>query len=190
MQRVVTRKIPRIVPIRAEDLKKDDLYHLKYMCGTETEAFAVCDSRPETILVNRSLAYAEDMIPVIKKLMGQKYLNARTERLMDQFEKAAGEKAARALFSIWTRWRREQTEADLKKTGDEILRRAKEKHIPKYLRGRENIIHTVFNIGFGLYSDDAKCDHETGAENAFLYGYLCCMENNGIHFAEGKTISL
>ena len=190
MQRVVTRKIPRIVPIRAEDLKKKDLFHLKYMCETEIEAFVICDSRPETILVNRSLACAEDMVPVINKLMGQKYLNTRTERLMDQFEKAAGEKAACTLLSIWARWRSEQTKAELKKTGDEILRRVREKHISKYLRGRENIIHTVFDIGFGFYSEDRKSDYETGAENAFLYGYLCCMENNGIRFAEGKSISL
>lgn len=142
MKQVVSRKIQRIVPIRAEDLKKDDLFHLKYLCGTEIEAFVVCDSRPEAILVNSSLAYAWDMIPVIKKLMGQKYLNARTERLLDQFEKVAGEKAARTLFSIWTRWRREQTEAELKKSGEDILRRAKRNHIAKYLRGRKDIIHT------------------------------------------------
>lgn len=187
MKQVVSRKIPLIKLIGADELdayQKQVYLFARYQ--TDIDDFVICDSWPETILVNKTLSYAEDIVPIINKVMNQKYLNDRTGSLMDQFAELAGAKAGCTLASIWREWREKRNEAELKKSGEDILRRARRNHIAKYLRGRKDIIHTVFDIGFGLYSDDLKCDHDKGAENAFIYGYLCCMENNSIPVAEGN----
>lgn len=174
MKQVVSRKIPLVKLIGVDELKDWELSYMSFRYQTKIEDFIICDSGLDTILVNKSLSYAEDIVPIIKKIMEQRYLNIRTEKLMDRFEKIAGENAGRVLYSIWYEWREKLKESELKRAGEDILCRAKENHISRYLRSRKNIIKTVFNIGFGLYSN-GEPNYAKGAENAFMYGYLCCM---------------
>ena len=106
-----------------------------------------------------------------------KYLNARTERVFDSFSEIAGKKACDILLRIWSDWRKERREADAMEEAEKALSRAGKRHIRKHIKQRSDIIQKAFDIGFGTYNKDCKTDFQKGAESAFVYGYLCAMED-------------
>ena len=109
--------------------------------------------------------------------MEQRYFNTRTDRLYQQFTDLAGEKACNVLAGIWHDWRKERIEAEAKEEAEKVLQRVRKRRIKKNLRKRTEIIGKVFSIGFGIYDKSAKADFQKGAENAFMYGYLCALED-------------
>ena len=177
MATVVTRNIPQIVLIDREELGTIDRIVLSTLYKTGIDESVICPHQKETIYLNKSLEYSKKLIPIINKLMEQRYFNTRTDRLYQQFTDLAGEKACNVLAGIWHDWRKERIEAEAKEEAEKVLQRVRKRRIKKNLRKRTEIIGKVFSIGFGIYDKSAKADFQKGAENAFMYGYLCALED-------------
>lgn len=183
MASVVTRKIPEIVLVDKSELRTRELFTLNVIYKIEIDEFVICPHQMETIYLNKAFKGVNDLISIINKFMEQKYINSETDKLYERFKTIAGENAAVILNSIWLDWRKARTETDTKEEAEEVLKKVKQKRIKKYMRPRKNIIKKVFDIGFGLYDKKAPADFRRGAENAFVYGYLCAledMESNGM----------
>lgn len=177
MVSVVTRKIPRIVLVDKDVLSRSDVYRLTVLNDTEKSEFVICPHERETIYLNKALNYAEELIPIINKLMEQKYLNSKTDKIYQQFKNLAGEKAGGVLIGIWQDWRKERILADTKEEAEKALLRARKRHIRKNVKKKEEVIKQAFDIGFGLYDERTTADFQKGAESAFTYGYLCALED-------------
>lgn len=185
MQRLVTRKVPEIIRIGAGELKPRDLFYLNMKYKTDQSEFTVCDSGREKILVNRALDFADDIVPLIDQIMERKYLDdGVTERLLDAFSDIAGKKSADTLFQIWMKWRDERLKVEEKEEAEKSLAVIRKRRLRMRLKGRKRIINTIFSIGFNLYNEKSS-DFEKGSENAFLYGYLCCLEDIENHRIKG-----
>ena len=138
----------------------------------------MCDSRQEKILVNKSLDFVDNIIPLIDQIMDHEYLDdGVTEGLFDTFISIAGEKAANTLFAIWRKWRKERRKAEAKERAEKNLVMIKKKCLRRYLKNREETAGEIFSIGFGTYDEKIHTDFQKGAEYTFLYGYLCCLED-------------
>ncbi len=176
MVSVVTKKVPSVVLVDKRELKGSDLLRLIGVHGVDLSDFVICMHRRDEIYVNQSLKYAKDIAPLISKIMEQRHLNTRTEKLLGEFAEIAGEKASDELLYIRRDWRKERMEAETKEQAEEIVRQIRKKRIRSHVKPKRKLIKAVFGIGFGLYEEGAQCDHEKGAEYAFLYGYLCGLE--------------
>lgn len=186
MHFLITRRIPEIIKISADKLDSSDLFYLNVKYKTDRSEFTVCDSRREKILVNKSLDFVDDIIPLINQIMGREYLDdGVTEGLFDTFSDIAGEKAGNILYFIWLEWQKERRKVELKEQADKILAKIKNMRLRKYLRSRKETAREIFSIGFGTYDNKAHADFQNGTENAFLYGYLCCLEDIKSHRIKG-----
>ena len=133
---------------------------------TDVSEFVICPHQRETIYLNKSFERAEDLIPIINGFMEQEWCNSKVDKLYKQFEDIAGEKAVSILSAIWQDWRKERMKANAKEKADEVLKRV-----------RKGIIQAVFDVGYGLYDEQRLADFQNGAECAFMYGYLCALED-------------
>lgn len=181
MVSVVTKKIPSVVLVDEKELDRGDLFRLNKLYNTDLSEFVLCEHKRDMIYVNKSLEYAKDIVPIINKVMEQKYLNSRMEKLLDMFSESAGGKACKTLFAIWRDWQKERRKADARTQAEEIMKRVRKKHIRSHVKPNKDIIKAVFYLGFGLYEEDAKCDYDKGAEYVFMYGYLCGLEKGESH---------
>lgn len=177
MDSVVTRKIPEIVLVDKSELDDMDLYRLNVFYKTDINEFVICPHQRETIYLNKSLRHTEDLITIINEFMEKMYLNSRMDKLYDEFKSIAGEKASGVLMEIWLDWRKERMKAAAKKKAEEALSRVGKRYIKKYMKKREDIIQEAFYIGLGVYEKNTKVDFQKGAESAFIYGYLCALED-------------
>lgn len=185
-KKLVTKEIPDIIPVRGEDLSVGEKFALIHCYNHNVdEPFVVCTRGRETILVNKELPNIEDTIRLINKIMAMKYINSKTEKLFDDFQKLYGKDASTVLLYIWLDWRKERESVDLNNRAMDILEKIKKSKLMKKYRRENDIISELFSIGFGTYEDGAKCDFDKGKENVFLYGYL-----QGIKFAEGKKVGV
>lgn len=177
MASVVTRKIPEIVLVDKSELGAMELFTLNALHKTDTNEFVICPHQRETIYLNKSFERAEDLIPIINTFMEQEGCNSEGDKLYKQFKDIAGEKAADILNAIWQDWRKERMRADAKEKADEILSRVRKRHIRQSMKKRKDIIRAVFDVGYGLYDKKRLADFQNGAEYAFMYGYLCALED-------------
>lgn len=186
MHMLVTRKVPEIIKISADELGVNNLFRLNWKYKTDRSEFVVCDSEKEKILVNKSLDFVDDIIPLIDQIMERKYLDdGVTEKLLDAFSDIAGKKASDTLLYIWSDWRDERLKVERKEKAEKNLAIVKKMRLKKYLRKRTETVEEMFSIGFGSYDKRCACDTKKGAENAFLYGYLCCLEDIENHKIKG-----
>lgn len=178
MASLVTRKIPEVVLVGNSELGSMELFRLNRIYNTDRSEFVVCDHTRETIYVNKDLEYANDIVPIINKLMEQKHLDSMTCEIFNRFSNIAGKKAHDALLYIWQDWRKERNKADANEQAKKILDMVKKRRIRSRIKRKEDVIKAVFDIGFGTYREYDKCNFQKGIENAFVYGYLCALEAN------------
>lgn len=177
MASVVTRKIPEIVLVDKEQLGVKELFTLNMLHKTDVSEFVICPHQRETIYLNKSFERAEDLIPIINGFMEQERCNSKGDKLYKQFKDIAGERAASILNAIWQDWRKERIKADAKEKADEVLRRVRKRHIRQSMKKRKDVIKAVFDVGYGLYDKKRLADFQNGAECAFMYGYLCALDD-------------
>lgn len=177
MASVVTRKIPEIVLVDKEQLGVKELFTLNMLHKTDVSEFVICPHQRETIYLNRAFERAKDLIPIINGFMEQEWCNSKGDKLYKQFKDIAGEKAAGILNDIWQDWRKERIKADAKEKADEALKRVRKRHIRQSMKKRKGTIQAVFDVGYGLYDKKRLADFQNGAECAFMYGYLCALED-------------
>lgn len=176
MHLLATRKIPEIILISADELSGNDLFCLKMVHKTDKEEFTLCDSRKEQILVNKSLYFADDIIPLLNLIMDRDLDDDEALSAHDKFADIAGGKAADTLLDIWRNWRKLRMKTDCRNQAEKILDKICRMNLKEHLEDRRCLIDEVFSIGYNLYNDKT-CDFQKGSENAFLYGYLCCLED-------------
>lgn len=177
MASVVTRKIPEIVLVDKSELGAMELFTLNALHKTDTNEFVICPHQRETIYLNKSFERAEDLITIINSFMEQEWCNPKGDKLYKQFKDIAGEKAAGILNDIWLDWRKERMKADAKEKAIEVLSRARKRHIRQKARKKGDVIKAVFDVGYGVYDKKRLADFQNGAEYAFMYGYLCALED-------------
>ena len=177
MASVVIRKIPEIVLIDKSELGTMEIFTLNMLYKTDTSEFVICPHQRETIYLNKSFEQVNKLIPLINKFMEQKYCGSKADKLYEEFKDIAGEQAAGICNAIWQDWRKERIKADAKEKAEEALSKARKRHIRQCVKKRGNVIQAVFDIGFGVYEKNTKADFKKGAENAFVYGYLCALKD-------------
>lgn len=177
MASVVTRKIPEIVLVDKSKLGVVELFTLNTLHKTEVNEFVICPHQRETIYLNKSFEHVKDLIPIINTFMDLKWCNSKADKLYKQFKDIAGEKAAGILNDIWLDWRKERMKADAKEEAEKVLSRARKRHIRQKMKKRGDVIKAVFDVGYGLYDKKRLADFQNGAEYAFIYGYLCALED-------------
>ena len=181
MVRLVTRKTPHIISISSKELRSDDLFKLNKIHDTDLSEFVVIRHSSELFYVNKEIEQFKKVKALIEEILEQKYLNRKTERLLDEFEKIAGKKAGTTLLQLWHDWRKDRTRADECEQARKVIKQAKKAGLLGKARKHRHIIKECFNIGFGLYDEvDIKCDYQTGAEFAFVYGWLLGTQENEI----------
>lgn len=179
MVRLVTRKTPYIISISSEELRADDLFKLNRIHDTDRSEFVVVRHSKELFYVNKEIEQFKKVKALIKEILEQEHLNRKTERLLDEFEKIAGKKAGTTLLQLWHDWRKDRTRADECEQARKVIKQAKKAELLSKARKYRHIIKECFNIGFGLYDEvDTKCDYQTGAELAFMYGWLLGSQEN------------
>jgi hypothetical protein len=179
MHLLAARKIPEIRLISADELGGNDLFRLNMVHKTDKAEFTLCDSRKEQILVNKSLDFADDIIPLLNRIMDRDLDDDEALTAYDKFADIAGGKAADTLLDIWRNWRKLRRKTDRKNQAEKILDKICRMNLKEHLEDRECLIDEVFSIGYNLYNDK-KSDFQKGSENAFLYGYLCCLEDQRV----------
>lgn len=182
MHLLVTREVPEIIPISADDLSSSNLFWLNYSEGTDKSEFVICRSKKDRILVNKSLPCLDDIVSLIDQIMRQEYMDEDgiTENLFNSFANVAGKKAEGTLIYIWRKWRKERRKVEDNERAKEVLAKIEKGNLKRYLEemgDREGVLEEISSIGFGTYDEKAHCDFEKGEKNAFLYGYLCCLED-------------
>lgn len=177
MASVVTRKIPEIVLVDKSELGAMELFTLNALHKTEVSEFVICPHQRETIYLNRAFERVNDLIPIINGFMEQEWCNSKGDKLYKKFKDIAGEKAAGILNDIWLDWRKERMKADAKEKAIEVLSRARKRHIRQKARKKGDVIKAVFDVGYGVYDKKRLADFQNGAEYAFMYGYLCALED-------------
>lgn len=180
MKITVKRKIPKITLVTPDELNSMDLFVLNNLYKMDRSEFVLVEHGREEIYLNEEMP---QLAPLIEEVMYAKYVN-RVEKTFDEFRAIAGDKAEMALLRIWHYWRDERKEADLKEEAEKILKTARKECLRKYIRPNRENIKMLFDIGFGIYEKGAKCDYQTGAENAFLFGCLYAV-NNGLTGKDG-----
>ncbi|MFR8171207.1 MAG: hypothetical protein ACLU9Q_10350 [Marvinbryantia sp.] len=175
-KKLVTKEIPDILPVSAENLSSLEVWLLLKQYDVKNPAeFVVCRRKMETILVNKELPDIEETIQLINRIMAVKYLD-KAEGLFEQFKKLQGERASTVLLYIWMGWRKERQAADLNKRALNTLNEIKRNRLVRKSRKEKDMISELFDIGFGVYNDEAKCDWDKGKEYVFEYGYMQGMK--------------
>lgn len=175
MVTLVTREIPKIRLITEKELTGLDMFKLNCNYAVSADEFILCKHGKEEIYVNKDLENAEDIEKIINKVMGKKYLT-NAETLFDRFEKITDKKSVKILLDIWSEWRKEREQADIKEKSDIMLKRARRKRLNRSAKANRKLIKAVFDIGFGLYEEGTRCDFERGAEYAFMLGYYMALQ--------------
>ena len=177
MKKLITRQVPEIKLVHKSELDSNDWIALMLKYSVKPDDFVLCMHGTETIFVNKECVFADRIVPIISEIMENRLIDERVDDLFIEVGAIAGEKVERLLIHTWYDWVNKREEADLYETAKDILQQIKETHIEKYAQEREDVIKTVFDIGYGTYDDDADCNYKQGSKNAFMYGYLCAMND-------------
>lgn len=163
--------------VKTNDLLSTDVFILKYLYKTDRSEFVISKRGKDTIIINSEHENAEELKELVMAIMNCRYLNKQTEKLMDRFAELAGKKAGDAVLYIWTDWRDEMRKKELKEQAEEIIRYAKKKRILGKAKKQNELIRTLFSLGYGTYDVGAKCDFDQGAQFCFLYGYMMGLQD-------------
>lgn len=175
-KKLVTREIPDILLVTEKDLSYGEVFILIHRFEHNVgKPFVICRRGRETILINSELPDIMAAIDLINKIMAIKYLD-RAADLFDKFEQQYGKDASKILLCIWMDWRKEVQDVDRHKRGMDALGEINKSRLIKKAQKDSDIIKELFDIGFGLYDDSAKCDISKGAEYAYAYGYAQGMK--------------
>lgn len=177
MKKLITRQVPEIKLVCKSELDSDDWIKLISKYSVKPDDFVLCMHGTETIFINKECVFADRIVPIISEIMENRLIDERVDDLFIEVGAIAGSEASNLLGYIWYDWVNKREEADLYETAKDILQQIKETHIEKYAQEREDVIKTVFDIGYGTYDDKADCNYKQGSKNAFMYGYLCAMND-------------
>ena len=177
-KKLVTKELPDILPVSIADLSSGELLVLVHSYKHNiSEPFVLCTRGREIILINEDLANIEESIQIIQEIMGMKYLD-HAEGLLNDFEKLHGKDAADVLLYIWFDWIKERQAVEVNRQAQEVLAKIKKCRLKNKAKKESAIINELFNIGFGIYGGERKCDFNAGEENVFLYGYMLGMKSS------------
>lgn len=176
MAKLIKSELPKVVLIGKEELKGDDLFILNHKYKTDRSEFVLFMRYKDELYINKDLDYREDILNLVSEILKTRFLNNKLEKLLDKFEEYVGEKAANVLLFVWSDWRKERMKYEDIMNVEEMLRNARKKQIHRTAKKHRRKIRDAFDIGFGLYREEDKCDWQQGAENAFMLGYLMGMQ--------------
>lgn len=177
MRELITKKQPEII------LKKEELLRGRHWLAIRNiykmEHYTIVRDHKECIFVNSEAKGYERIVGILKKIFVCRLLNKETEKLFDELKVLTDEKTSDAALTMWIDWRKEVRKLELNEQAHTILKEARSNRLYYKSKKQREIINELFDIGFGLYEQEAKCDFQQGAENAFMYGYLMGMRANG-----------
>lgn len=174
MVKLIKREIPYICTVSANDLNSTDRYRLEKIHKVPIDDFILVEHRKDCILVNKDLDNLAQIKDLINKIMKSKYF---PDKVFDQFQKLTTESADNILIGIYLDWHHEKMKKTLHDSALAELKKSKSLRIHWTVKRNKEIIKELFDIGFGLYEKDAKCNYQQGAENAFMYGYLLGVQS-------------
>lgn len=170
----VTRDVPYTYAISADELKPKDIFHLERIHHVNPENFVLVKHTRECIVLNKELENLKEIKEIIEKIMQSKYL---PEKLLDRFSELTDSKSSYILQMYFLDWKEELRKRELNRQALFMLKSAKSLRISWKIKRNKQIIKELFDIGFGVYDKEAKCDWQQGAENAFMYGYLLGVQS-------------
>lgn len=169
MKTIITRDVPFIYAISADELSISDIFELERLLDVEPNNFVLVKHRKDCIILNKDLKNLNEIEETIKKIMSSKYL---PEKLFDKFQSLTDEKSTNVLVRYYSDWRKQIREREVHEQALKMLKSAKGLRISWKIKRNKELIKELFDMGFGIYDDKATCNYQQGAENAFMYGYL------------------
>lgn len=166
---IVVRDVPYVYAVSANELEGNDSFRLEKIYHVNPENFVLVKHSKECIVLNKQLDNLAEIKETIEKVMRSKYL---PEKLFDKLQTLTDKKTADILLECFLDWKKELQKRELHRQALSVLKSAKGLRISWKVKRNREIIKELFDIGFGLYDKEAKCDFQQGAENAFMYGYL------------------
>ena len=106
--------------------------------------------------------------------MASKYI---PEKLFDIFLSLTDKQSHDILLKYWMNWREEINKRELYNKALEMLKASKSLRVHWKVKRNKELIKELFDIGFGIYEEEANADYQKGAENAFMYGYLLGVQS-------------
>ncbi len=97
----------------------------------------------------------------------------RLDKLWDEFKELAGKENMGILCSMGDLYRKRREKANLHTQATEIIKLFRKNRITAKKKGKEDIIHAIFSIGWD--KKDVHGGSALGAEYCFLYGYLSAL---------------
>lgn len=164
---VVTRDIPYMFAISADELNSSDIFRLERVHHVSRKDFVLVKHTRECIVLNKGLEDLKEIKETIEKVMRSKYL---PEKLLDKFQVLTDKQSSYILQLYYSEWQEELQKRELNKQALSILKSAKSFCTRRKVERNRQIINELFDIGFG--AKGAVCDWQQRAENAFMYGYL------------------
>ena len=174
MVELIKRDIPFICTVSAKDLNAADRFILEKIHKVSVDNCILVDHKKDCIFINKYLDNVSEIKELIIKIMHSKYL---PEKLLERFQELTNDDADRILIRIFHDWYEEKRKKSLHDSALAELKKSKSLRIHWTVKRNKEIIHELFDIGFGIYEKDAKCDYQQGAENAFMYGYLLGVQS-------------
>lgn len=169
MKKIVSCNIPQIYFVTIDQLDSSDIFNLERVQKIAVSDFVLVKHHDNCIFINKELENVKGVEETINKIMASKYL---PEKLFDTFESLTDKKSAYTLLNYWSDWRKKINERNLHDKASQILAASKSLHIHQKVKRNRDIIKELFDIGYGIYTEDPECNYQQGAENAFVYGYL------------------
>ena len=177
MKKIITKQVPEIRMVHKSELDDRDWIALISKYSVKPDNFVLCMHGTETIFINKECDFADRIVPIVSEIMENKLIDEHVDDLFNEIVEIAGAKTSNLLGYIWYDWVGRREEADLYETAKNILLQVEKMHIEKHVQKREDVIKAVFDIGYGTYDDKADCNYKQGSKNAFMYGYLCAMND-------------
>ena len=169
MEKLITRKTPYICTVPIDALDLFDRFYLEKVNKVSVDNFVIMQHGKECIYLNKDLDNLEEIKDIINSIMQSKYFPTK---LFDRFQALTDENSDRILIDIYINWCDGRRKKKLHDSALAELKKAKSLRIHWTVKRNKEIIKELFEIGYGIYDEKAKCDSQKGAENAFMYGYL------------------
>ncbi len=104
---------------------------------------------------------------------GSRYME-RLDSLYNEFRKLASGSNTYILREMRLLYQERRKNARIQAEAQETIKQFRKNHITSKKRGKEDIIHAIFNIGWN--KKDVHGGSASGAEYCFLYGYLSALK--------------
>lgn len=174
MVHIVTGDIPTVFTLAPSELGARDIFRLERIHHISLDNFVLVCRGHESIILNRNLPNRKEIKDTINKIMASKYI---PEKLFDIFLSLTDKQSHDILLKYWMDWREKIKKRELHNKALEMLKASKSLRVHWRVKRNKELIKELFEIGFGLYEEEAKCDSQKGAENAFMYGYLLGVQS-------------